>query len=1308
MRRLSKYLFSNSGKQEAFIIKIPNETNHSLYSRIWKRFNLADVTALKILEPRGDNYISTSKYSMLTFIPYSLFNQFKSISNIYFLSIIVLAYVGEFTSLYNTPFTGAGTLLALAVVLIFNMTFEAFYDIKRHFSDFKLNHKLVKRLNRTTGEVDVVPSMSLSPGEVVIIEDKHQVPADVLLIRTQNISKLICYVETSNIDGETNLKIKHCVQPLKERAVDEDALVNLSMKLICEAPNSSLSYSGFCMMEDQSKIPLDFSNLLLRGSVLRNTELIYGIVVYPGMNSKIMLSTTKTPTKTSRILRICNKIVLFVLLLDFSASLFSAFMSMIFSQHEAWHGLDINEFKTNSSQLFSMFLTFIILYSGAVPISLLVILAFTNFVHALQIQWDPLMSSTKKVGDQQMKKSSKCNNMDLVQEIGQVQYVFTDKTGTLTRNEMKVVGFCIGQDCKVYGIGEPDREDQLSSEAAFSKIFDTLIVDRQSNSTSSSIDLFLECVSVCHTVLVDRREDGVTYNAEGPDEEALVNCAHNLGYKLEKTDDNCYVLRILQNDHSVTKKYDVVAVNAFNSTRKRMSILLRETFNVEVTDCDTVREKEVSKYTLFVKGADSIMFELANNDPMYLQSLEEQLVRFSVDGLRTLVFGKKSMSCSEAERWLKSYIEARSIIGTSKAQHLADVAKNIENNLTILGASAIEDRLQDKVPQTLTSLREAGIKLWMITGDKSETAVNIAFSSGLMLPTGHIIRVNSKKLETNISTLQDIKGLIKKENMAFESKIRKSGRDIIRAGKQFLLRASQLTSNTLDSVHSFFVNSIQSDAGSRKDSFWITSSPANQYARLSTKFNFSHSSEILETDDPEPDYSKVESMFTELNVEAENLNLLLTGDALQGLLEDEDGNRGTQELLLQVATLCSAVIACRVSPKQKALLVRMIRHWWYIFFLYFIIDGANDVPAILEANVGVGIAGHEGQQAALSADYEVPNFQCLRRLLLTHGRYNYIRASTLTLFVFYSQLLLVVTFFVYNFQNQFSGGTVFFVFLLTFYNYPTNISISVISCYNVDISEETILKFPDLYSAGRMNLHLHPRRIIAYVMRAVVHGMIICMVHFGYFADKTASRALVSSSVYLTAVFVVNIRCCFEIYTWSCTSFLVIFVCFGLFLLFEPLYYQLDPMISLVYGGSSLWLGRTGEAAYSWSTTLFAVLTCFIFDLITTYIRKEFFFALEDIVIELDRGYGPVSSRKSVQLSKIMKKIKVLTQPLKLPQGLVTELVSSIQNIHIRPVSKEKNFAFDEPKDEQSEQTSITSEAKHRSIVQLAKLWNRT
>ncbi|TKS87736.1 Phospholipid-transporting ATPase IB [Collichthys lucidus] len=613
-----------------------------------------DATARTVLLNRPqntkfcDNHVSTTKYGVLTFLPRFLYEQIRRAANAFFLFIALMQQIPDVS-----PTGRYTTLVPLIFILTVAGIKEIIEDYKRHKADNTVNKK------KTTAE-----------------------------------PQAMCYTETSNLDGETNLKIRQGL-PLTAAAQTLEDLIALSGRLECEGPNRHLyDFTGTLRLENLNPAPLGPDQVLLRGAQLRNTQWVVGIVVYTGHDSKLMQNSTKAPLKRSNVERVTNMqiLVLFGILLVMAliSSVGAAIWNREHTEDACWYLSRAGDISTNFAY---NLLTFIILYNNLIPISLLVTLEVVKFTQALFINWDNEMYYAE-TDTPAMARTSNLN-----EELGQVKYLFSDKTGTLTCNVMHF------KKCTIAGI----TYGNLPSSS--------------NNSTEFDDPALIQNIEKNHII----------YQASSPDEGALVKGAKGLGFVFTARTPDSVIIEARGKEMS----YELLNVLEFSSNRKRMSVVVRT---------------PDGKLRLYCKGADNVIFERLTETSQYKELTVAHLEQFATEGLRTLCFAYVDLEEDAYQEWLKEYNRVSTVL-KDRAQKLEECYELLEKNLMLLGATAIEDRLQAGVPETIATLMKADIKIWVLTGDKQETAINIGYSCRLVTHGMSLIIVNEDSLDATRAKL---------------------------------------------------------------------------------------------------------------------------------------------------------------------------------------------------------------------------------------------------------------------------------------------------------------------------------------------------------------------------------------------------------------------------------------------------------------------------------------------------------------------------------------------------------------------------
>ncbi|XP_020308564.1 phospholipid-transporting ATPase IA isoform X1 [Oncorhynchus kisutch] len=681
------------------------------------------------------NHVSTAKYNVLTFLPRFLYSQFRRAANSFFLFIALLQQIPDVS-----PTGRWTTLVPLLFILVVAAVKEFIEDLKRHNADSVVNKKECQVLRN--GAWEIVHWAKVGVGEVVKAANGDHLPAD-LVILSSSEPQGMCYIETSNLDGETNLKIRQGLQITSE-IKDIDSLMRLSGRMECESPNRHLyEFVGNIRLDGHSTMPLGPDQILLRGAQLRNTQWVHGVVVYTGHDTKLMQNSTRPPLKLSNVERITNFQILLLFGCLLAISLVCSIGQTIWKYqygNAAWY-MDLNSPDGGAANFGLNFLTFIILFNNLIPISLLVTLEVIKFTQAFFINWDTDMlyepTNTPAVA----------RTSNLNEELGQVKYIFSDKTGTLTCNVMQF------KKCTVAGVAYghiPEAEDgsfaeddchstQSSEEAGFND--PSLLENLQSNHPTAPVILdFMTMLAICHTAVPERTDDTIVYQAASPDEGALVRAAANLGFVFSGRTPDSVIIQAL----GAEEKYELLHVLEFTSTRKRMSVIMRT---------------PSGKIRLYCKGADTVVYDRLADSSRYKEITLKHLEQFATEGLRTLCFAVAEISESTYQQWLEVFHRASTAL-QNRALKLEESYELIEKNLQLLGATAIEDKLQDKVPETIETLMKADIKIWILTGDKQETAINIGHSCKLLTKNMGMLVINEDTLDATRETLSHHCGML--------------------------------------------------------------------------------------------------------------------------------------------------------------------------------------------------------------------------------------------------------------------------------------------------------------------------------------------------------------------------------------------------------------------------------------------------------------------------------------------------------------------------------------------------------------------
>ncbi|PSK45221.1 hypothetical protein B9Z65_2361 [Elsinoe australis] len=1011
------------------------------------------------------NAVSNAKYTPVSFLPRTLYNEFSFFFNMYFLLVALSQLIKPLRigmlSTYVAP---------LAFVLMITLGKEAMDDIARRRRDNEANselytvlhlddtasrtstlgqkrRKLQRRMRRSNTDdnaeynadnrTDTTDATSierrrilktakdLKVGDVLVMEKNARFPADVIILKsfTQDSTAIVtandppskdihespndlidtgaepdkvdgqlvnettssdpsaggeAFIRTDQLDGETDWKLRLAAPLAQNLPVEEfirlhlvagkpDRKVNDFVGTLELAPTSGAQYDPHVAKlevedgeenthDDQTSKeltsqPLSIDNTAWANTVLASSSTVLAVVIYTGSQTRAALSTSPSRSKTGLLEYEINSLTKILCFLTLALSF----------------GLvAIQGFKpSDNMNWYVAVMRFLILFSTIVPISLRVNLDMGKSVYAWFIQRDTGIPETV------------VRTSTIPEDLGRIEYLLSDKTGTLTQNEMELKKVHVGT---VSYANEAMDEVTSYIKQAFSSsssegptLFNPSTTvgvgpttgTRTRREIGSRVRDLVLALALCHNVTPTNEEiDGkvvTSYQASSPDEIAIVRWTEQVGLRLLHRDRKTITLQFAKEDRTVVK-VSVLNIFPFTSDSKRMGIIVRF----------TTSDSTPGDIYFFQKGADTVMTSIvAAND-----WLDEETGNMAREGLRTLVIGRRSLSAQQYSTFMSEYNTASLSLSNRDASMARVVKSHLEHDLELLGVTGVEDKLQAQIKPSLELLRNAGIKIWMLTGDKVETARCVAISAKLVARGQYIHTIAN----------------LKRRDAALDA---------------------------LSVLHS------------------------------------------------QP-----------------SACLLIDGQSLAIFLQHH------QQAFISLAVTLPTVIACRCSPTQKASLALLIRSHTGRRTAC-IGDGGNDVSMIQAADVGVGIVGKEGRQASLAADFSITQFSHLTKLLVWHGRNSYKRSAKLAQFVIHRGLIAAVCQTIFSIAARFEPMALYRDWLLVGYATVYTMMPVFSLVLDRDVDEGLANLYPELYKELTSGRSLSYRTFFVWVAISVYQGLVI-------------------------------------------------------------------------------------------------------------------------------------------------------------------------------------------------------------------------
>ena len=742
--RKTKVMSADAGEREWRTVKVNNEEQDTKFC---------------------SNEVISSKFTSINFIPLALLGEFKRAANLYFLLICVLQTVKAISITNGIP-TMAPTLVFVLTLSLIKIGYE---DYLRHKADGIENGQEVDVFDNATKTFQKKTWKECKVGNIIQIKNRGFNPCDIVLLASADSKTNAVFINTKALDGETDLKIREVHKDMTDTAFadwsPEQIAASFKDLSLRGEPSSKnlLKFEGSFVKPDGTKVALDMNNVVLRGVQIRQVEWCLGVVGYTGQDTKIQRNSLQPPKKISNMAHWTSIATFKMFLIDILLCSLSALVSAIqrggvdknlyfkvggtdfymTSMRDKPYGVEVpgdDSYPGGFMEFILTFFTYFIIFTSFIPISLLVTIDFVKFFQKFTMQWD--LDMYYEETDTPMRV--RCS--DLSESLGMVNHVFSDKTGTLTCNVMEfrkcsINGKSYGAGMTQIGIGRFQRLNPgkpvpidpvfKGPKTEFVNFLDDSLKKLLKMSTEEAKTARRFCLNLAlnHEVVPEVNDGKFVYSGPSPDEVAFVYMAKHMGFFYKNRTRKTATVEI----NGKEEEYDILEVLKFSSARKRSSILCRKTG----TSGDII---------VFCKGADNVMTPLLNKScaktkKMMPESLKH-IQQYSDDGLRILMIAEKTISNEWYLKW-KERFEVAKNAEVDRDLKKEELMAEIEGGLSLCGVTAIEDKLQDGVPECISSLRKGGIKVWVLTGDKVDTAINIGYACQVISPDMKVIQLTS-------------------------------------------------------------------------------------------------------------------------------------------------------------------------------------------------------------------------------------------------------------------------------------------------------------------------------------------------------------------------------------------------------------------------------------------------------------------------------------------------------------------------------------------------------------------------------------
>ncbi|XP_025756640.1 phospholipid-transporting ATPase VD isoform X4 [Oreochromis niloticus] len=1115
------------------------------------------------------NAISTTKYTLLTFIPMNLFEQFHRAANLYFLFLTLLNWVPVVEA-----FQKEITMIPLLVVLIIIAIKDALEDFRRYLFDKKVNNNVVRVFCGTQKSYIDQCWKNVRVGDFVHLSCNEIIPADMLLLYSSD-PRGVCYIETANLDGETNLKQRQVVSDFPLQG-EEFTPESFHSRIECENPNNDLSrFRGYMEHSNGVRVGLHSGNLLLRSCTIRNTETVVGIVVYAGHETKAMMNNSGPRYKRSKLEKHLNTDILWCVVLLFIMCLTAAI----------GHGFWMNSFEESIFQVdtetspalagFYIFWTMVIVLQVLIPISLYVSIEIVKLGQIYFIHNDLSMYN------EQLDSRIQCRALNITEDLARRLEVYeSENSETAVRSVTLRSGYsgkslsCRSLSCNRSSVSlhtltaEPMEEDQLSghvqlrtgafcSRMAKEVVPDPALVKKlnwltnhSSSETPSSMELtyitdFFLALAICNSVVVSSPNQP---RHVIPEERTPLKSLEEIKLMFQRFSFSPFSAlspsQIKGSPHSfksrlfirgkrgsltlstpVSNTTDMSGSSQENDSKPDLSAREEEEQDVEDQETeDDLRDTQTNP-----DETRQSMQDLTRQVECVEEITDELVYEAESPDEAALVHAARAYRCTLRGRSAESLLVDLPGIGSLAIQLLH-----------ILPFDSNRKRMSVVVRHPLTG------QVVVFTKGADSVIMDLAESPTDQTEVyNHIKEKTQKHLDAyareGLRTLCIAKKVLKEDEYDLWLKAHMLAESSIENREELLLESAQRLETNLTLLGSTgIVDRLQEEVPETvaalqraRIKVWVLTGDKQE-----TAINIAYACKLLCASDKlltancgskdacaalfEDLILEVQGgeSLTDLTGNGESMSssfiLVIDGRTLGWALEDE-----LRSNFLELSQRCKAVICCRSTPLQKSQVVQLIRDHLGVMTLA-VGDGANDVSMIQVADVGVGISGQEGMQAVMSSDFAISRFKHLSKLLLVHGHWCYSRLANMIQYFIYKNVMYVNLLFWYQFFCGFSGSVMTNSWVLILFNLIfTSAPPLIYGILDQDLPAVTLMELPELYQDAQTSKTCVPYMFWITVLDAFYQSLVCFFVPYFAYAGSDVGVLSFGSPINASALFII-------------------------------------------------------------------------------------------------------------------------------------------------------------------------------------------